>query len=287
MPPAYDRVPTQGESTFRGCTINYLRWGEPLADHTLVLVHGGGANAWWWSDIAPQLVIEHQSVVAMDLSGHGDSGHRDQYSLDTWADEVNHVAKIVSGSGAYSLVGHSMGGVVTLVASASSRRGLVGTVAIDSRVVDQKTWAGKEAAQRMRDVPHRSYADEDEAIEHFRLVPTQPLPSSTMLRRVVQKSITTTDAGKLTWKFDPHVFTRHRPHPDKFARVLASIDSHVALIFGEKSEVRIAAVPYFRSSLTVHPTVVQVPEAYHHLMFDQPIALVSILRTLTGLWEAA
>ena len=70
----------------KGCDIHYLRWGD-VDRPGLVLVHGGAAHAHWWSFIAPLLAPQHH-VVALDLSGHGDSGRRAVYAIETWADEV-------------------------------------------------------------------------------------------------------------------------------------------------------------------------------------------------------
>ena len=69
-----------------GCPIHYLRWGDP-AQPGVVLVHGGAAHAQWWSFLAPQLMRQYH-VVALDLSGHGDSGRREEYPREVWADEA-------------------------------------------------------------------------------------------------------------------------------------------------------------------------------------------------------
>src|SRR5690606_29857246 len=123
----------------------------------------------------------------------------------------------VSAPGRYVIVGHSLGGVVSLVASAADDCRPLGTLVIDSRVQDADTWAAAGPASRMRDVPHRHYASETEAAEHFRLVPEQPLPPPEIVREIVGHSIRKTPKGQWTWKFDPHVFSRPRPHPDEFA----------------------------------------------------------------------
>ena len=60
-----------------GTTISYLAWGDP-SPRGIVLVHGGGAHAHWWDHIAPLLALDRR-VLALDLSGHGDSGRRDTY----------------------------------------------------------------------------------------------------------------------------------------------------------------------------------------------------------------
>ncbi|MCZ6463285.1 MAG: alpha/beta fold hydrolase, partial [Proteobacteria bacterium] len=99
-----------------GCAIHYLRWGDP-ASPGLVLVHGGAAHAHWWSFIAPQLT-HHYHVLALDLSGHGDSGRRESYPREVWADELMAVAEDARIVGAPILVGHSMGGFVCMTTAA-------------------------------------------------------------------------------------------------------------------------------------------------------------------------
>ena len=73
-----------------GTEITYRAWGTPGASG-LILVHGGAAHARWWDHIAP-LLTTGRRVLAVDLSGHGDSGRRAAYSLDAWAEEVMAVA---------------------------------------------------------------------------------------------------------------------------------------------------------------------------------------------------
>ena len=118
-----------------GCPIHYVTWGTP-GRPGLVLVHGGAAHAHWWSFIAPQLSHDYQ-VVALDLSGHGDSGRRDGYPRDLWADEVMAVAEHAGLVGAPILVGHSMGGFVCIAAAARyGDRAGIGAVAL----VESSRW---------------------------------------------------------------------------------------------------------------------------------------------------
>src|ERR1700750_527862 len=83
--------------TVEGTQVAYREWGDP-ADRSIVLVHGGAAHSRWWDHIAPLLTSERR-VAAVDLSGHGDSGRRDRYSLDTWAREVLAVVAAAGGRG--------------------------------------------------------------------------------------------------------------------------------------------------------------------------------------------
>ncbi len=114
--------------------ISYRAWGDRGADG-LVLVHGGAAHARWWDHIAPLLAVGRR-VVALDLSGHGDSGHRDAYGLDLWARETLAVAADAGIGGPAIVIGHSMGGAVALRAAGLYSSLLAGAVAIDTFVQD-------------------------------------------------------------------------------------------------------------------------------------------------------
>ena len=75
-----------GKVEAAGATIAYRAWGE-AGQPGIVLVHGGMAHSGWWDHIGPQLA-RGRRVVALDLSGHGDSDHRDHYDLETWSAEI-------------------------------------------------------------------------------------------------------------------------------------------------------------------------------------------------------
>src|SRR5947209_19365930 len=81
---------TDGQVTVSGAAIHYLAWGEP-GRRGLVFVHGGAAHAHWWTHVAAAYARQYR-VVALDLSGHGDSDHRERYSLEQWAAAVVAVA---------------------------------------------------------------------------------------------------------------------------------------------------------------------------------------------------
>ena len=90
-----------------GVDIHYLTWGE-AGRPGLVFVHGGAAHAHWWTHVASQFAQIYR-VAALDLSGHGDSGRRESYSLNQWCDEVAAVAADAKMEGPPIVIGHSMG----------------------------------------------------------------------------------------------------------------------------------------------------------------------------------
>jgi pimeloyl-ACP methyl ester carboxylesterase len=270
--------------TVRGCEIRY--WTRPgLAGRVLVLVHGGGAHAHWWSAVAPLLARDGQTVVALDLSGHGDSGRRGAYSLEAWAQEVLTVVHEVSPEGAV-VVGHSMGGMVALTAAANDEVGVVqGVIVVDTRVQPPPVPEAAKVGQRMMDQPNKLYRDQEAALRHFRLVPRQPDPAPYMVEHVARLGLRRTDMGEWTWKFDPAVFTRHRPGHQEFAETLRRISCRTAVFHGELSSTADPGTRTFlRRSLPGSTPFVEIPQAHHHVFLDQPLAFVAAVRAILAAW---
>lgn len=262
------------------CPIHYLRWGDP-GNPGLILIHGGAAHAHWWSFLAP-LLIQHYSVVAIDLSGHGDSGRRDLYPRRTWADEVMAVSRAAGFVGPPILVGHSMGGLVSIVAAALYGDALAGAIIVDSPVrrPDPESQEG-DRGRAFRNP--KTYPDAATARSHFRLIPPQPCENDFVIDYIAEHSLCTVPSG-VTWKFDPHIFVLARP--EAMHEHLAAVRCRVALLRGEKSYV----VPpetgeYMYQLLRRNAPLVSIPEAHHHLILDQPLAFIAALRALLADWE--
>ena len=130
---AIDATPERIRVDAAGASINALVWGD-AGKPGIVLIHGGAAHAHWWSHIAPAFLPDYR-VVALDLSGHGDSDRRERYGLDLWTDEVIAVIDAAEFASEPVVVGHSMGGFVTIATAARHNERLGGAVIIDSPVV--------------------------------------------------------------------------------------------------------------------------------------------------------
>jgi pimeloyl-ACP methyl ester carboxylesterase len=266
----------EGVTEFEGAGIAYRAYGEPGA-RGIVLVHGGAAHARWWDHIAP-LLARGRRVVAIDLSGHGDSARRERYNLDTWAGEVLAVAGDAGITGPPIVIGHSMGGFVTLRLAALVGSGIAGAVAIDSPVRDRPP--EERAAREHRAFgPLRVYPTREAAIARFRPIPDQPVLGY-IARHVAATSIRPVEGG-WTWKFDPMIFARDEMTP----ALLTRLDTRVALFRAEHGIVseQLSEVMYDRLG-RVAP-LIEVPVAGHHIMLDQPVALIAALRTLLSDWD--
>jgi pimeloyl-ACP methyl ester carboxylesterase len=269
-----------GEVDVADTPIRYLRWGDRTRPG-VVLVHGGAAHARWWDHLAPFLAAHHH-VVALDLSGHGDSGRRERYHPGTWADEVLAVADDAGVTGPPVLVGHSMGGFVSIVAAARHGERLAGAIIVDSPVRRPDPEVQESRSGRMFRAP-KTYPSLDEGVQHFHLVPPQPVVAPYVVEHVARHSLRETDAG-WTWKFDPFVFGGFSPF--MFGEYLAEARCRMAVVHGELSPIVDRDITDHMSELLGrNAPFVEIPQAYHHLILDQPLAFVSAVRALLSDWE--
>jgi len=262
-----------------GCPINVLDWGE-RGNPGLVFIHGGAAHAEWWAHLAPMFTTSYH-VIALDLSGHGDSGQRERYSHPQWAQEVVAVSAAAGFPGPPVVVGHSLGGLVTMQTAATHGEMLAGAVIVDAPVRRPDPESEEGTRGRAFRAPG-TYPDLATALEHFHLIPPQPDVAPWVLDHVARNSLHETATG-WTWKFDPHLFSYTLVAMNE---QLASVKCRVAVLRGEHSVVVPPDTAAYMYELMgrVSP-VVTIPEAHHHLILDQPLSFVAALRTLLADWE--
>ena len=88
---AMSEKPSSNFLQVEGCQIHYLLWDGPKEEDregSILFVHGGAAHSHWWSFLAP-FFTNNFRVAALDLSGMGDSGRREEYSAEMRATERN------------------------------------------------------------------------------------------------------------------------------------------------------------------------------------------------------
>ena len=270
------------EVDVEGCRIHYLAWGEPDR-RGLVFVHGGGAHAHWWTPLAATFAGAFR-VVALDLSGHGDSGHRDTYALEQWTDEVVAVADAAGIDGLPVVIGHSMGGFVTIATAALHGDHVDGVIVCDSPVAELDP---EISAYHLREAfgRPRTYPDLDDAVAHFRTVPAQEHYLDYVIDYVARHSLKRVEGG-WQWKFDRRIFEQFGAGMRSIAApYLGDVSCRLALLRSECGLVTpdIGASMYERLG-RVTP-VIEIPEAGHHAMLDQPLLLLTALRTLLADWD--
>ena len=259
-------------------------WGEGDKP-PLVFVHGGGAHSGWWDHIAPFFTRTHR-VLAPDLSGHGDSGTRTEYSLAMWAREVLAVAEASECSARPTLVGHSMGGWIGAAAATRYGTEIDSIVVLDSPLRDR---APEEVRLRKRRHDTVGYPTEAEILARFRAVPAQEVTLPFIGAHIAQESVRKTDDGWV-WKFDPGIFGGQLPDetPDDeelLENTFARIPCRVGYIRCENGVVPPPMADQIRSILQLRGPFVELAEAGHHPMLDQPLPLVATVRTLLEFWS--
>ena len=265
-----------------GAAIHYLAWGE-AGRRGLVFVHGGGAHAHWWTPVAATFAPEFR-VVALDLSGHGDSAHREAYTIEQWTDEVVAVSGAGGMSGHPVIIGHSMGGFVTIATAARHADRINGVIVCDSPVAELDP---EISAFHLREAfgRPRTYPDLNDAIAHFRTVPSQDHYLDSVVDYVARHSLKAVDGG-WQWKFDRRIFEQFGAGMRSIAApFLTEVNCRLALLRSECGLVTPDIGASMYEKLGRVTPVIEIPEAGHHAMLDQPLLILTALRTLLADWD--
>lgn len=248
-----------GTTEVRGCPISYS-WSGPCDRGAIVLVHGAAAHAGWWLRVAPQLT--GRRVVVVDLSGHGDSGHRLDYDGTEWAAEVAAVMRCTASEPAV-VVGHSMGGLVALATAALTPALVSAVVLVDTRLPLQRPLGLPSAAAEVR-----YSATAEEALGRFRLLPAETRADPELLREVARAGLMATDDG-WRWKYDARA--RHRFTNQAVLSYLARVTCPVGYVYGARSTMGgPVALGYLQAGLGRPIPSRIVVGAYHHVPLDRP-----------------
>ncbi len=284
QPPAWfiEAIDTPAESRFvenHAARIHYRRYSPPSSESPLlVFVHGNGAHCHWWDFIAPAFTGNYR-VVTLDLSGAGDSDHRDTYSAEIFANDIMCVVRAEANNTPVYIVGHSFGGSMTRITGHLYGQSLAGIVIADSVITPRR--------RVVRTMPKtnervRHYASLEEGKRRFRLRPPQPCANDFIIDHIATHSLKKNALG-YCFKLDQSVFQRMaEPHitlPDA-ASMIRQMPCPVALMYGEHSRFFPAEAVTLARDLFPAEQIVCVNDAYHHLFLDQPLTFIDGLTTL-------
>jgi pimeloyl-ACP methyl ester carboxylesterase len=194
-----------------GLRVAARAWGPPDGAPWLAL-HGWLDNSASFDQLAP--LVPGQRLIALDLPGHGlsDWRHADaDYTFATWVPAIFEAADTL-GWQRFSLLGHSMGAAISVLAAGTLPERIERLVAIEAAgpfsssegsAADLLAAAVSDRYQRheLRVYPSLSAAAERLASA----VPGLSPPSATLLAgRAVREA-----PGGVTWRNDPRL--RHHP----------------------------------------------------------------------------
>ena len=272
-----DLQPATGTSHFveaNGIKLHYLDYGT-AGRRPMLCVHGGAAHAHWFDYVAPGFTPDHH-VRSLDLRGHGDSAWSAQetYAFKTWAADLNALVEELDLRD-FVLVGHSMGGMISLL-YASTYPGRVSRLVI----VDSIMLMPMDRVSKMREFgarPVRGYATQEELVARYRLEPAETqMAAPEIIQRMAGFSGRQDTDGRWQHKADRRVYANFQQIAG--VPLWEKIKVPALAIRGERStRFRDDVLPEIRTRAP-QVQVAEVPASDHHVMLDNPQGFVEAVR---------
>jgi pimeloyl-ACP methyl ester carboxylesterase len=265
---------THGHVEAGGLKLHYLDYGT-AGRPPMLCVHGGAAHAHWYDYVAPGFTSDYH-VRSIDLRGHGDSEWIDPpaYLYKDYAADLDEAARRLDLRD-FVLIGHSMGGTVSLLYAATYPGRVKALVVVDSTVN-----LSPDRIAALRDVGSRSgrsYPSKEELVAKYRLRPGDSLATPEVVRHIASHSARQQSDGTWQHKFDRNVYatrevTDVRPNWDR-------LRIPVLLVKAEMSD-RLGA-PVFADVKSRCPQaeLVEVSKSHHHVTLDNPLEFIEKVRS--------
>jgi pimeloyl-ACP methyl ester carboxylesterase len=273
----------------QGLKLHFTDWGNAQAP-PLLLVHGGLDHSRSWDHLAQALAADFH-VVAPDLRGHGDSGWAtgSSYSL---ADHVYDLTNLVKSEsfGPVAIVGHSMGGMVSLTYAGAFPERVSKLVVLDGvtnfparrpkpadvRISD---WAGDLDKLAQRKI-HRYQTVTDGA---ERIIGRNPRLTRAQALHLATHGMKRNDDGSFSWKYDPYLRARapYRLSLDDNIGLWSRIACPTLLVAASESFLpdpeKAGVMSHFK-----HAELAKIAGAGHWLQHDKPDEVLGLIQKFLG-----
>lgn len=224
--------------------LQFWDWGSDGLP-PLLLVHGGLDHARNWDWVARSL-REHFHVYAMDLRGHGNSAWAPgaMYSI---AEHVLDITTLVDvlGGGPVHMIGHSLGGILTLLYAGLYPDRVSKVIAIEGLGLPATHRTHKPAPDRMRAWIQNVRKTENRETHNYpnlesavaRMKEANPQLSDEVARHLTLHGTNWNGDGSLSWKFDNYVrcMPPYGHNIQEQSAVYAEITCPVLLVWGRES----------------------------------------------------
>ena len=251
--------------------LHHLTWGDEGAP-ALVLVHGSRLHAHVWNDFSRRF-YDRYHIVAVDQRGHGESGWGalDDYHLDELYRDLRAVVE-ARGLKRYTLIGHSLGGRVSMVYASRHQAELERLVLVDITPGRPAAPAmAADASPRPSDNSQpRDFESQEAAIAYLaRAMARAPVH---LVEESVCHGMRKNDAGRYVWKYDPKLFSRRASVPQGMDlwSLVSTVKTPTLLQYGSHSDVVNAELAARLKNTMPNCTVERVEQAGHGLFTDQP-----------------
>jgi len=260
-----------------GIRLHHLDWGAEGAPG-IVLVHGSRLHAHVWDDFSRRF-SDRFRIVAIDQRGHGESGWGapEDYQLEELYRDLRAVVE-ARGLSRYTLIGHSLGGRVSMLYANRHQAELEGLVLVDI------TPGRPPAPERHRgsgNAQPRDFESLDAAIHYLsRAMSRAPRH---LVEESVRHGMRRNDAGRYVWKYDPVLFSQRVRPPEGMDlwNLVSGIATPTLLTYGSESDVVNSKLATRLRDTMPRCSVERIENAGHGLFTDQPEAFAaSVLRFL-------
>ncbi len=269
-----------------GANICYQQWGSPDKPG-LLLVHGDSAHSHWYDFIAPAFSDEY-NVVAISLSGMGDSDWREAYSFDQYTAEQ---IAVMEDAGMFAhavkpiIAAHSMGGLISIPTAHRCGNLLKGFALMDSSIHSPENIPERPVARMKDQLP--LYSDQKSAMARFRLHPSQKCENHFILDHIARHSLKEVERDGVagwTWKFDPSFWATMDWDDAEIWAMLKTETCKIAFVYGEQSALFTKKI---KNDIASHVDVPMLPikDAGHHVFVDKPLETIAKLRSIFSLWD--
>ncbi len=223
--------------------LRYWCWGDESRP-PLFLIHGTRDHARSW-DRTAEALVDRFCIYAPDLRGHGDSEWAvgGDYSIIDYALDIHALGEHL-GREPYTVIGHSLGGGVTLqyagafpekVSRLVTIEGLGGGWGHERRPAHTRM---RKWILNMRELEGRrlrNYASIEEALERMRAANAHLSPE--LARHLTIEGVRRTEDGHYTWKFDnfTHAGSPYEFNMEDARDIWNQVRCPVLLLWGEES----------------------------------------------------
>ena len=256
-----------------GLKLHYQDYGS-AGKPPMLCIHGSAAHAHWFDFVAPGFTNDFH-VIAPDMRGHGDSewdrSAQSEYTYDRYAADVHALTEKLDLRD-FILVGHSMGGLLSIVYAATYPGRAKAFIMIDSTVN-----MSAERVATMNAVGSRegsSYASQDEFVANYKVRPSGSSATPDIVRHLALHSARQFEDGRWRSKVDRNVYATRK------SKNLFPYWDHIKipalLIKGDRSNRISPEVIAEVKARAPQVEVDEVPGCDHHVTLDNPLGFIEV-----------